>query len=117
VNPQYVFNHNIYQDILDHFQGKCEIENVSSTYFMKCDLPESLLGKEYDLTIKDFKKFAYYIATTDSNTDARKKFTLNLPNEKCLNDIKTHLLSKEKTYVARTYDPDTGKWSAERRKN
>lgn len=117
LGPQHVFSHNIYQEILDHYNKKCEIENVSSTYFMTCDLPVSLATKEYDPTINDFKKFAYYIATTDSNTEARKKFTLNLPNETCLNDIKSHLLSRQKSYVLRTFDPETGKWSAEKRRN
>lgn len=117
LNPQYVFSYNIYQEVLDHYDGKCEIENVASTYFMKCNLPDSLATKAYDITINDFKKFAYYIATTDSNTEARKKFTLALPNETCMNDIKTHLLSKEKSYVVRTFDPETGKWSAEKIRN
>jgi hypothetical protein len=115
LNIRFVFNTGIYQDVFDHHDGNCHIEHVGTTYFLKCAFLGALSLISYDIDLKDFTNYAYYIATTDSNTEAREKFTITLPNQECMDDIKTHLLSQRKSYVMRSYDPETGKWSSERK--
>jgi hypothetical protein len=107
----YVFYNQAYFDILDHFDGRCSIDNVSNLYFMKCELPESLWTKKYDFDSKDIGRHTYIVSTSDRGADAKKKVNYFLPSEKCMVAIKESVLSQMKVKKVRTYNPDTKKWT------
>jgi len=111
LNTGYYFTNEAYHDILDTYDGKCAIENIANVFFMKCELPASMWSGKYDLAPSDIGLHAYYVATSDTSTQTKKKVKFIVPGEKCMGAIKDSVLTQMKIKKIRSYDPETRRWS------